>query len=493
MKRILSRRMILRGAAGAALALPMLDDIPRAHAQAKSAGAGAGGTGLPAAGTGGPKRLLILYSPNGTIASSWASTGSGATFTPGAILQPLVDAGHKNDLIIVQGLDTSASLDGPGGDAHGLGIGCLLTGTELQAGSQFLAGCGLPGQFCGESGWPGGISIDQFIAKQLAAPTPRLSIDFAIKRMAASIWSRVSYTAAGGFPVEPYDDPSVAYADLFANVGMSSANVAVQTSRRKSVLDEVSGELRALSASLSNADKRKIDAHLTQLQQIETGLMALGPGSTVSGCAKPTAPTLGASAPVMINASGMEVHSDPAVDTDVPLRNQLAQQMLVAAMTCDMARVGTIMMAPSRSDIFLSWLPGGSTESHHDLSHEPDTNAAAQQMLVKINQWYATQVAQLITSLKAVKENGGTMFDNTLLLWCNELGKGNNHSHTDIPIMLAGSAGGYLKTGQAVRMPAATPQNRLHLSMAHAMGLSSVATFGNAKFCAGGPITEIVA
>jgi len=489
MKRILSRRMILRGAAGAALALPMLDDIPRAHAQAKSA---APGGALPAPGKGGPKRLIIMYSPNGTIASSWASTGSGATFTPGAILQPLVMAGHTKDLTIVQGLDIMASTDGPGGDAHGLGIGCLLTGTELQAGSQFLAGCGLPGQFCGESGWPGGISIDQFIAKQLAAPTPRLSIDFAIKRMAASIWSRMSYTGPNGLTVEPFDDPTVAFAQLFANVGMSSSSVALQLSRRKSVLDEVTGELKALSASLSAADKFKVEAHLAQIQQIETGLTA-PPAGMVMGCAKPPAPTLGASAPVMINGSGMEVHSDPTVDADVPMRNLLAQQMLVAALACDMARVGTIFMAPSRSDIFLSWLPGGSKESHHDTSHEPDTNAVAQQMLVTINQWYATQVAQVVTALKAVPENGGTMFDNTLLLWCNELGKGNNHSHTDIPIMLAGSAGGYIKTGQAVTMPSGTPQNRLFLSMAHAMGLPDVTMFGNPKWCTGGPITEIVA
>src|SRR5258708_3376187 len=108
MKRMLSRRMLLRGATGAALALPLLDDIPRAHAQAKSADAGASGSdaGLPL-GPGGPKRLIIMYSPNGTIPSAWASTGSGANFTPRTILQPLVTAGHNSDLIAVQNLATT--------------------------------------------------------------------------------------------------------------------------------------------------------------------------------------------------------------------------------------------------------------------------------------------------------------------------------------------------------------------------------------------------
>jgi hypothetical protein len=493
--RILSRRMLLRSATGAVLALPLLDGIPRAYAQVDAGAAGDGG--LPPSGKGGPKRLIIMFSPNGTIPSAWSSTGSGASFTPGQILQPLVTAGHQNDIIVVQNLDTSASMDGPGGDAHGLGIGCLLDGIELASGSMFLAGCGLPGQFCGSSGWPGGITIDQFIAQKLAAPTPHLSIDFAVKNMAASLWSRMSYTGPNGLTVEPYFDPTVAFNQLFANVGMSSSSVALQTMRRKSILDEVTGELSALSATLSGTDKFKVDAHLTQLRQIETGLQA----PAMSSCVKPAAPMLTASAPVMINGSGMEVHGDPSVDADVPQRNKLAQQMLVAAMACDMARVGTIMMAPSRSDIFFSWLTSPVSgisytvpnESHHDLSHESNSNTAAQQGLIAINQWYATQVAQMITLLKQQPENGGTMFDNTVLLWCNELGIGNVHSHTDVPVLLAGSAGGYLKTGQAVTMPAGTPYNRLHLSLANAMGLTGVTTFGNPKFCANGPIAEIQA
>jgi uncharacterized protein DUF1552 len=113
------------------------------------------------------------------------------------------------------------------------------------------------------------------------------------------------------------------------------------------------------------------------------------------------------------------------IDKDkVPLRIQLAQQMLVAGMACDVARVGTIMMAPSRSDMYLTWLGGALSEWHHNLSHESNENTAAQSMLVSINQWYASQVSALITQLKAVPENGGTMFDGTVILWANEIEQG---------------------------------------------------------------------
>ena len=463
----ISRRMFLRGASGAAIALPLLNDIPGARAQAAAP----------------IKRLIVMFSPNGTIPSAWASTGQGTSFTPGPIFNDLVTAGHKNDLIITQGLDMSACLDGPGGDAHGLGIGCMLTGTELAAGELFQAGMGGAG-----SGWPGGISVDQFIASKLPQ-RQHLSIDFTIKRMSGSIWSRMSYTGPNGQVVEPFDDPSVAFNTLFANVGDSTATMSLQAKRRKSVLDQVTSELSALDASLSGADKMKVDAHLTQIREIESQLQVAAP---VSACVKPPAPAIMASAPIVYNASGMETKQDPSADNDVPTRHDLVRKMLLAAMACDMSRVGTIMMAPSRSDIFLTWLAGGANESHHDLSHEGDNNTAAQQMLVTINQWYAAQVAAMITLLKGVPEGTGTMFDNTVILWANELGIGNAHTHTQIPLMLAGSAGGFLKTGQAVKMPSGTAHNRLLLTLCQAMGLSSVTAFGNPKFCTDGPIKEIM-
>jgi hypothetical protein len=368
----------------------------------------------------------------------------------------------------------------------------MLTGTELAQGTMFQAGMGGPG-----SGWPGGVSVDQFISSKMPV-RPRASVDFAIKRMSGSIWSRMSFTGPNGQTVEPFDDPSVGFDSLFANVGMSTSAVDRQNRRRKSVLDRVNGELSALMPSLSGRDKDKVNTHLTMLRQIEMQLTA----TPVSACTAPARPTRTASAPVLYNASGMEVQQSPAADVDVPQRNDLARKMILASMACDMTRVGTIMMAPSRSDIFLTWvknmLPAGKTESHHDLSHEGDTNTVAAQQLVIINQWYAQQVSEMIKLLKAVPEGNGTMFDNTVIFWTNELGVGNAHTHTNIPYMLAGSAGGYFKTGQAVTIPndgahIGNAHNRLLLSLVHSMGFTDVTAFGDPKYCAAGPIAQIKA
>jgi hypothetical protein len=474
MRSTLSRRMFLRGATGAALALPLLNDVRGARAQAAKF----------------PKRLIVVFTPNGTIPSAWASTGAGASFQPGTILTPFVTAGHKNDITVVHNLDEKPTTDGPGGDAHGMGIGTLLTGIEMLPGSQFLAGCGVPGQFCGSSGWPGGISVDQFIAKRIGTMTKFMSLDFAVKRMSGSIWSRMSYSDVG-VPVTPMDDPGAAFDRIFAGVGADPALIARQASRRKSVLDAITGRYTALNQTLSGGDKDKVNAHLAALHDIESRLAVISAPPTAGGaCVKPTRPTLAASAEVQYNTSGMEVPNS-ANDVDVPQRNQLARDMIVAALACDLTRVATVMLAPSRSDIFFNFI--NINNSHHELSHDPDSNTASQQKLVQINQWYATQVASLITSLKSVKEGTGTMFDNTLIFWCNELGVGNNHSHEKVPLLLAGSAQGYFKTGQAVTMAAGTPHNRLLLSVCQGMGLTDVTAFGNPKFCTDGPIKEIAA
>ena len=62
--------------------------------------------------------------------------------------------------------------------------------------------------------------------------------------------------------------------------------------------------------------------------------------------------------------------------------------------------------------------------------------------LIKINQWYAGQIANIVADMKAAKEGAGSMFDNTVILWCNELGEGGAHSHTNIPFLTIGNASG---------------------------------------------------
>jgi hypothetical protein len=129
-------------------------------------------------------------------------------------------------------------------------------------------------------------------------------------------------------------------------------------------------------------------------------------------------------------------------------------------------------------------------EGHHALSHEPDTNAAAQEKLTKINKWFAGQLAYLAKRLAETPEPGGSgsLLDNTLIVWTNELGKGNSHTLDNIPFVLVGG-GLDFKTGRSLKYNR-VPHNRLLMSLAHGFG-SRVKTFGNPNFCGDGPLTGL--
>ena len=105
-------------------------------------------------------------------------------------------------------------------------------------------------------------------------------------------------------------------------------------------------------------------------------------------------------------------------------------------------------------------------------------------MLVDINRWYAEQFAYLVGKLKDVPEGDGTMLDNTVVLWINEQGNGDTHSRDNIPVVLAGSGGGYFRTGRYLDF-GGLAHNDLFVSVLNAMGDESVTTFGIDEICNG--------
>jgi hypothetical protein len=137
----------------------------------------------------------------------------------------------------------------------------------------------------------------------------------------------------------------------------------------------------------------------------------------------------------------------------------------------------------------MKWL--GIDEGQHELSHEPNSNEAAQDKLTKIDAWYAGEIAHLAKRLAETPEPGGagSLLDHTTILWTNELGEGNSHSLDDIPWVLVGGGLGFTM-GRALQFPG-VPHNRLHLAVAHAMGHEGLVRFGNPDYCGDGPLTGL--
>src|SRR5688500_2179335 len=164
--------------------------------------------------------------------------------------------------------------------------------------------------------------------------------------------------------------------------------------------------------------------------------------------------------------------------------------LMLLAHSCDLTRVSTMLLSNANSWQHYPWL--GVNEEHHELSHSSSSDAASTEKLVKVAVWHSEQVAYVVDRLAATPEaDGGTMLDRTLLLWGNEIGVGNTHTYKDIPWLIAGGAGGYLKTGRSLHFKD-QPHNNLLLSLCHAMGLTDVQSFGIPALCTG-PLPGLVA
>ena len=131
---------------------------------------------------------------------------------------------------------------------------------------------------------------------------------------------------------------------------------------------------------------------------------------------------------------------------------------------------------------------------HHDMSHEPDSNASARENLIRINTWYAEQYAYLLDRLAAVPEGEGSMLDNTVVLWVNELGKGNSHTLRDMPFVMGGNVANadgtpHFRTGRWLTY-GDQPHNDLFVSLANAYGIET-SVFGDRGYC-NGPLPGLV-
>src|SRR6266404_5610506 len=212
----MSRRAVLRGAAGAALALPLLNDLSARQARAASASF--------------PKRLFVYFTPNGTVPSAFFGPGNPNSLQLGDILKPL--APHLNDLLVLDNINNAASM-AASGDPHGVGLGCLWSGRTLLTGAQ--------AQGMSSGGWTSGISVDQHVAATICQSTKLRSIDLTGKSIAGSVFSRMSFQGSAQ-PVAPEADPQRAFDAIFGNVNSDPQSQAQRQTLRKSILDNVLGE-----------------------------------------------------------------------------------------------------------------------------------------------------------------------------------------------------------------------------------------------------------
>jgi hypothetical protein len=430
-----TRRQFLRSLGLSAAALPFLPALHR----------------LRAAETTPAQRIIFMFSPNGTVPWEFWPDQPGRDLQFKRILAPL--APFKERLMTLKGIANKIRGDG---DGHMRGMSCLLTAIELNPGN-IQGGSDRP------AGWAKGISIDQeiknFLQSKKETATRFGSLELGVNvGNRADPWTRWTY-AGNNQPVAPTNSPYEVFDKLYGQV-KDRENLG-------SVLDEVREDLNIAASRLGKEEREMLEKHTTFVRQMENDLAAL------------QGQKLRFPAPAL----------EPGVDLDndgIPKVSQMQSDLLVNAFANDLARVATLEFTNSVGQSRMRWL--GINEGHHGLSHEPDSNKDAQEKLVKINIWFAEQLASLAKKLDSIPEPGGegTMLDHTTIVWTNELGKGNSHSHEDIPFVILGGGLGF-QTGRALQFDG-IPHNRLWLTLAHAFG-HRIETFGNKRYSQDGPIS----
>lgn len=444
---VLARRAFLRRLGVGTAVLPFLGNLPS----------------LALAGTTSPKkRLVIVFSPDGVVRKNFWPTTSGPFLAAGpgpapAPLPPILAPFEpfRERMLTLQGVHDKVGGDG---DRHMRGMGCLLTGIELFPGN-IQGGSDTP------AGWSSGLSIDQEIRNHLQS-RPETSTRFGSLEFGvlvpdrADTWTRMVY-AGPNRPVAPIDDPTQMFQKLYGRVKHRES--------MRSLLDELNEDLVTVARALPAEDRRILEEHTSLMRDFERDLSADAGGT-------------GHSVPVL--EQGVIERND-----QMPKISRMQIELLVSALSADFARVATLQFTNSVGQPHMTWI--GVDEGQHELSHEPNSNEAAQEKLTKINAWYAGEIAWLATRLAQTPEPGGSgsLLDHTTILWTNELGEGNSHSLDDIPWVLIGEGLGF-GMNRAMQYPG-VPHNRLHLAIAHAMGHTSLTRFGNPDYCGDGPLTGL--
>lgn len=444
----LNRRQFLRGA-GACLALPAFESllVKSVHAAAPST-AGQ----LATSPTGAPLRMAFVYFPNGAIQEPWWPKGKDKDFQLGQTMQPLEQVKHQ--LQVISGLDhihATAGPDGPGD--HARANGTFLTGVRVRktAGADIQAG----------------VSIDQVAAQQMGSLTrfPSLELSCDAVRKSGSCDSGYScayqYNLAwrsGATPLAPEPNPRLVFERLFGagSAGERRANYQLRQQEQRSLLDFVLEDARSLQRQLASRDHQKLEQYLTSVREIEKRIeQAERFGQT---------PDPAVATPAGVPASFKE-------------HMQIMYSLLLLAFQTDSTRIATLLLAHDGDNRAYPEL--GIPEGHHYLTHHR-SNKQMMQKVAEIDRFYMQQFASFLQMLEQTKDvDGHSLLYNSMIVYGCGNSDGNRHTHSNLPIVLAGAGGGSLSAGRYVQLRS-TPMSNLLLSLVDRLGVQGVERFGDA-------------
>ncbi len=424
LRKQLPRRTVLRGL-GASIALPFLDAMTPAFAATKQA----------------PLRMAFTYVPNGISMNAWTPAKVGADFEMSRILAPL--APYRDRLLLLSGLTHHNGFPlGDGAGDHARAAATFLTGVHPRktSGADIAAG----------------ISVDQMAAQKLAGKTRFGSIELACEdgRLVGNCDSGYSCAYSNSIswrtpsqPNPPEVNPRAVFERLFGDASDDPATMQRRAIYRRSILDYVMNDAKTMKVSLGPTDNRKLDEYLDGIREIERRIeQAEKDGNHI--------------APSMEHPDGVPVEFADHV--------RLMFDLMAVAFQTDSTRVATFMIG--REGSTRTYREIGIPDAHHPLTHHRNDPELIEKV-TQINCFHMQQYAYLLKKLSSIQEGDGTLLDNVMIVYGSGLSDGNQHDHSNLPVLVAGGGAGSLKTGRHVQYKKDTPMANLLVSMLDRMGV----------------------
>jgi hypothetical protein len=353
-----------------------------------------------------PVRVACLFSGNGFHSKEWWARGEGKAMELGKVLEPLHPVREK--LLFLRGLYNEEALIG---GIHSCQTGNLLTGAHLASGGEIKSG----------------VSMDQVLAQRLKDQTKVPSLVLGCEASIAAVHknysmiysSHISWSSASTpTPLELY--PGLAFDRLFRDeLGKTD----------KSVLDAVREDAAGYRTKVSTSDQRRLDEFLSSVREVEQRIDQAGKSGRLQGwrptLAKPDMPR---------PADG--------IPQDIDQHMRLMCDILVLAFRTDTTRVCTLKLNNDHSSLRFPHLKVDYM-IHHLLSHTDGAD------WLKVNRFFAQQLAYIAEKLDAVKEGDRTLLDNSMILYCSSMMTG-NHENNQLPVVMVGRGGGQIKTGRVL-------------------------------------------
>ncbi len=428
-RRSLSRRTMLHGL-GVALGLPVLDAMTPAFAERGPAGKA-------------PVRLAFVYVPNGIIMPAFTPKAEGLDYELTRVLKPL--EALRKDFFVLSGLRDQNGEAGPDG-----------AGDHARAGASYLTGV-RPKKTAGAD-IHGGISADQVAAQFLGQRTRLASLELSCddSRVVGNCDSGYSCAYSNAIswrtpttPMPPEVNPRLVFERLFGSIdpSLTPEERKRRLVKRRSILDLVHADTKKLALTLGAADRRKIDEYLTAVREIEKRIALAESEAT---------PTL----PQFEKPAGV-----PVAFADYA---KLMYDLQVLAFQTDSTRISTLMMGREGSNRVYPEV--GVPEAHHSITHHRN-QAEWIEKVTRINVHHAELFGYFLAKLKATPDGDGSLLDHSMVVYGSGLSDGNQHEHSDLPILVAGRGDGSLKPGHHLRFASGTPLTNLYLTLLDRAGV----------------------